>query len=656
MKKITRPIQWLLTLLYYLLLSIPNLPAAEPLTLLANQPQLSLASHLNYWHDPTATATLEQAMANPENFAPLPGFLNRGFASGAHWIKLVVQRHPLAPQDWILELGPAFVDDIVLYVQEESQVRQQAHLGDHVPFAQRPMQTRLHATPLTVPGTTPVTLWLRLESISAIALTGSFRQPLAMIASEARNNAWYGMYFGILGVIAVVYGAFGTWLRSPDMLSYAAYVTSLIIMNMGHGLGAIFFTPQEPWLLDLMTGGGVMLAVASASIMWDRMLDMKTNFPWIHRLFMLLALCALLALPAVTNGYYRLTAPPIQAMSAFIGHGGTLMLLILWYRKGLNAELLTFFLAFMASNFAVVQVVFMNLGFLERNAINEYAYPVSTVAHVLLLSFALGQRLRRIQQGKLLAEQQAQIATQRATEQRRFVGMLSHEFRTPLTAMDKAAQMIQLTAPALDEGARLRLEKIRSHAKRLYGYIDLFLTSEALDHGSLVLTLQPVAVPTLLEGIIQDLETPHRVRLVASVAEEPIPLDGDLFRIAVGNLIHNGLKYSPANCDVTVTVEQKEASLQVRVQDLGRGMAPEELAQIGNLYFRGSAAKEIKGIGLGVSLARRIITGHGGALVYESTPGQGTLATVTVPWSRVANRAVEAQYHGGVPIPTQPMD
>jgi two-component system, NtrC family, sensor histidine kinase KinB len=99
------------------------------------------------------------------------------------------------------------------------------------------------------------------------------------------------------------------------------------------------------------------------------------------------------------------------------------------------------------------------------------------------------------------------------------------------------------------------------------------------------------------------------------------------------NLLDNALKYAPEG-DIIVRVTEQPEEVQVAVIDHGPGLAPRELARVFDHFYRASqTANGIKGAGLGLFITKAIVEGHGGRLWAESTPGQGSTFTFTLPRS-----------------------
>lgn len=628
-----RIVNFMAALLAALMLLLPVAYAAEnpPLQLTAATRHVSLDGHVASYIDAQGTLPFESA-ARAE-YTPLKEFRSAGYTSAAYWYRFTLARDGNAPQDWILAMGEPNLDDIhVWLVSADNQVREY-RLGDHIEYAERPLQTRMQALRFGLPDGRPVTVYVRVQSISALIFNAAVWQPDAFVAGETSSNFYHGIYFGVLGVIIVVNLLFGTWLRDSGMLAYAGYVSSIFLSYVGiNGYEPIMFATGSAWITDALPGIGTLGSIIAAAVMWILLLDMKQQYPRIYRLYLAIIVFSICLLSFVGTQYFRITAPLAFKAGIIIAVGNMILPLMLWRRQR-KPELLLYFYAFLANQMGALIHIAMAMGWLQHNSFTSNALQSSSLVHVLLMSGGLAMRVRQIQRGKLLAEQEAAIAGQRAVEQRRFVAMLSHEFRNPLAAIDRAAQMLQIKLPGMARPEVERLENIRANTDALSSLVDNFLVSEALDHRALALSPEPCPIRTMLESVVQNLgETVGgRVALTVTPPDAAFPLDPTLIGMAAGNLLGNALRYSPADSTVEISANADDDGLTIRVADHGPGMSEEELAMLGTPYYRASSSAGKKGSGLGYHFTRRIVEAHGGSLHASCPSGAGLEAAIFLP-------------------------
>jgi two-component system sensor histidine kinase BaeS len=180
------------------------------------------------------------------------------------------------------------------------------------------------------------------------------------------------------------------------------------------------------------------------------------------------------------------------------------------------------------------------------------------------------------------------------------------------------------------------LHREAQHLSRLVD--DLFLLSTA-ESGGLRLTIRPVDLGEVLPEIAATFRPLARqtrqITLVAEANPElPLAL-GDRERIVqvLANLVRNALRYTPEGGIVSIRAQRDADFVRVVVEDTGIGVAPERLARIFDRFFRGDDARdrESGGAGLGLAIVRELVEAMGGTVAAESTPGEGSQFSFTLP-------------------------
>ncbi len=215
-----------------------------------------------------------------------------------------------------------------------------------------------------------------------------------------------------------------------------------------------------------------------------------------------------------------------------------------------------------------------------------------------------------------------------AAQQRRFVAIAAHEFRTPLTIIDGAAQRLLRNAETLQpEEMRVRGDKIRAAVARMSLLIDTTLNSARLDAGSIEPSFTPLDIVGLIGTIAKRQEGVSHEFTFAIASNLPrfdITADARLLDQVFTNLIANAVKYSGASRRVEVTLDCKPQGACVTVRDFGIGVPADELPKLFTRFFRASTAKGLPGTGIGLNLVKELIALHGGTVAVESRVAAGT--------------------------------
>lgn len=227
-------------------------------------------------------------------------------------------------------------------------------------------------------------------------------------------------------------------------------------------------------------------------------------------------------------------------------------------------------------------------------------------------------------------------STQQA--QREFVANVSHDLKTPITAISGWSQaLMDGAASEPDEQARAALT-IHSEAGRMDRMVNQLLDLARLESGQIDLARQPVDLGALLAGVRRSFEPQAETKGVDLVLEvRPVPpVLGDPDRLAqiYGNLLDNALTYTPRGGRVTLTAAPAGTWVESSVRDTGPGIPPDEQVRVFERFYRvekSRARGEERGSGLGLAIVRELVSAHEGQMWLESTPGQGASFIIRLP-------------------------
>jgi signal transduction histidine kinase len=215
-----------------------------------------------------------------------------------------------------------------------------------------------------------------------------------------------------------------------------------------------------------------------------------------------------------------------------------------------------------------------------------------------------------------------------------------HELRTPMTSIRGYADMIVNPAMGtLTDMQKQFMETIRTNARRMDTLMTDVSDMAKLRGGTLRMAEKMDMfknIAMMVEKAMQPVADEHKRTLTFDVPQG-LPLlntDGDLLAKAINKLVENGLRYNDRpDGKVTVRGRSEGNTLIVEVEDNGIGIAPEDLAQLGEIYFRSEneLVRTHKGSGLGIPIAYGIIKQLGGEIDVKSAVGEGTTFTIKLP-------------------------
>jgi two-component system phosphate regulon sensor histidine kinase PhoR len=236
--------------------------------------------------------------------------------------------------------------------------------------------------------------------------------------------------------------------------------------------------------------------------------------------------------------------------------------------------------------------------------------------------------------------------TERVDAMRRdFVANVSHELRTPLTVVNGFLETLLDSDMPLDDLRRRHLQLMHEQAGRMNRLIEDLLMLSRLESQESALLEEDVDMPQLLREVADDARALSSGRHVIGVECDNAHVRGsrDELRSAVGNLVSNAIRYTPAGGTIRLFWRLRDDGAEVGVQDTGIGVAPEHIPRLTERFYRvdKSRSRETGGTGLGLAIVKHVLLRHDGRLDIESTPGVGSTFSAWLPRGRLIVPAVD---------------
>ena len=266
------------------------------------------------------------------------------------------------------------------------------------------------------------------------------------------------------------------------------------------------------------------------------------------------------------------------------------------------------------------------------------ASPETTSAtrrQLLLAGFVLLTALWVTASVTILRSVQREMAVARL--QSDFVAAVSHEFRTPLTALRQFTERLR-AQPDLSQERRVQCYEAQARATdRLTKLVESVLDFGRMEAGARPYALGPHDCAELVEDLVADFrETPQaagRPVLLRKNGTMPVDADDEALTRAVWNLLDNAAKYSPQGSEIAVDLATAGAEARIGVRDRGLGIPSAERQRLFLKFQRGEQARRlgIKGTGIGLAMVDHIVRAHAGRVEVESVPGEGSTFTIVLP-------------------------
>ena len=234
----------------------------------------------------------------------------------------------------------------------------------------------------------------------------------------------------------------------------------------------------------------------------------------------------------------------------------------------------------------------------------------------------------------------AENALREASELKsRFISMTSHEFRTPISAIQLAIDLLQEPPSVVGEGRRQELfQRVEFAVQRMKRMLDAVIAVSRAESGKMPFQPRLLDVASVVAGVVEECRygegQNHQIRLECSQSPCMATVDPDLLWNVLINLLRNASMYSRPRTVILVELSQKNGELRLSVSDQGIGIPLQDQPRVFGMFERGSNVGHSNGTGLGLNIVQRLTALHGGSVSFTSEPGVGTTFTLLLPVDR----------------------
>jgi PAS domain S-box-containing protein len=246
---------------------------------------------------------------------------------------------------------------------------------------------------------------------------------------------------------------------------------------------------------------------------------------------------------------------------------------------------------------------------------------------------ALVETLERLETSKNALEKALKREKELGELKSRFVSMASHEFRTPLTSILSAANLVEKYVSELDQDKRERhLRRIKTAVGNLTDILEEFLSVGKLEEGKIEPRLLEFDLTLLISEVQLDLQPilrPQQQLICEHTGPELYTSDPSLLRKIIINLVSNACKFSPEGGLISLQTRVVGGQLTLRIADDGIGISEEDQQHLFDRFFRGANATNVQGTGLGLHIVARYAELLNGRVSIKSQLGSGTTIEIT---------------------------
>ena len=222
-----------------------------------------------------------------------------------------------------------------------------------------------------------------------------------------------------------------------------------------------------------------------------------------------------------------------------------------------------------------------------------------------------------------------------------FVANVTHEIRTPLTAVIGYLETLQAGALDNPEDAKRFTDIMLKQARRLHRLVEDLMTLSRIELGEVVFCFEDIFLPEAMDNVVSLLDAKAAAKTITMQNRlpqnlRPVKADRDRLSQILVNVLDNAVKFTPEGGRITMEAEERDEQVILKISDTGIGIPAEEIQRLGERFYRvdKTRSRELGGTGLGLSIVKHLMLAHGGRMEIESRPERGTKVSLFFPMQK----------------------
>lgn len=636
-------------ILAYLLIffCLPSIAAIDPIVLDANSKQVALGQHAYYLEDVDGSYSLNNiAELDDSNFQLLTEeSLNKGFTHSTYWLKfsIIDRTFDKKTQNWKLETTYPLLDYLDIYVIDDAQNIEHIKMGDTYPYHQRPVDHRNFIAPISLQDNQQKDIYIRVNTSSSMQIPIFIWHPNYFFEARSGEQYGLGLYYGMM--LVMFFYNFFLWfsIRDANYLWYIGYLAAFAILQATtSGLGYQYLWPNSPWIESIAPPVSIALVGIFGIAFTRRFLHTRQYHVVADNLLKIVLGLSIIVLGlsfiADTATVMSLAKFVVVTFLLFILYASVAMLL-----RG-HRQARFFLAAWVSLILGGLFTIGMMLGIFPNTFLMTHASKIGSVIEIILLSFALADRIKVIEKEKKIIESRAQKELRRSNQKLQennqlkddFLATISHEFRTPLNGILGSLELAQ------QESSNRNIKTARASANEMLSLVDQVLSYTELQSGHFIIKTASINLDELVEKINQTM-TPlcSNKNIVFSIDNNPrnphiIIADKKRLFQALNPILDNAIKFTDEghiHLSLEIKYNNNQYLLVLKVEDTGIGIAADKREHILDAFTQGdgSFSRQFGGLGIGLSLVNALCNQLGGNIHISSELNHGSLVELSLP-------------------------
>jgi signal transduction histidine kinase/ActR/RegA family two-component response regulator len=619
----------------------------DPIILNDSSTQTSLSNNAFYLEDITGEYSLSDIVILDEsNFELLSEeILNKGFTSSTYWLifSLLDKTIDKKTQSWKLETTYPLLDYLDIYIVDKNKNIEHIKLGDIYPYSQRPIDHRNFIVPISFDDNERKYIYVRISTSSSMQVPIFIWHPDYFFEAHSTEQYGLGLYYGMM--LVMFFYNFFLWcsIRDPNYLWYIGYLAAFTILQATiNGLSYQYLWPNSPWIESIAPPMSIALVGFFGTAFTRRFLNTRQYHVvadnLLRSVLVLSVIVFLLSFIADTATFMAFAILVTVAFLLCILYASVAMFL-----RG-HRQARFFLAAWVSLILGGLFTTGMVLGIFPNNFLMTHASKIGSVIEIILLSFALADRIKVIENEKKIIEFRAQQALELTNKNLKennrlkdeFLATISHEFRTPLNGI---LGSLELTQPEITQKT---INMAKGSANEMLNLVDQVLSLTELQAGNFIVKVAAINLPDFLEKIDKNMQQACAEKDIKFSIDnnthnpETIMVDEKRLLQAINPILDNAVRFTDRghiSLSVQIKYVDKQYLLLIKIEDSGIGIAEHKRTDILNAFTQGdgSSSRQFSGLGIGLSLVQVLCTQLQGSIHVSSEVNNGTLIELSLP-------------------------
>lgn len=598
----------------------------------------------DYLEDKTGDLSLEDVTSSSyahrweSNTSPTPNF---AFSKSVYWLRLNFHSEFPENTSWLFEIAFPLQDYVDYYVVENGTLLNEVNTGDRRPFSTRGIDYRNFLFPLDIPANGERQVYIRLDTADGL------HEPCPLILWDSQEfalqhgerNLGLGLYFGIMLVMALynlfVYSSMG----DKTYIYYVTYILGFSFWLFSYyGFSYQYLWPNSPIIGNLSTVVLTSFWAIFVAQFVRSFLDSSKNLPWFDKLMQAYIASMILTIMASFYGNYSFGILMVIGFGIPACAAGIVAGLSSWKAGYRPAR---FFLLAWSTLLVSLCIFCLKIaGLLPTIWVIERSVQIGSAIEVILLSLGLADRINSLKREKITAQLESIKSFESNLKLKNdFITSISHELRTPMNAILGGIE-VATESDCKDFGEPLKI--IRSGANDMMNLVDDILIHTELQSGQLTVVNENAHVRTALNKIndyygdlCKERGLDFHYELDSNVPDW-IATDKRKLTVILTKLLDNAVKFTEKGkikLKISVDNNAHPPLLLCAVFDTGPGIPKDHQSLIFDPFVQieGGFTRRHGGMGIGLSICRRLAEALQGTLTLESIVGEGSQFTLSFP-------------------------